>query len=47
MGKSEAEIKAAIASLTGEGGPETRTSRTVFSDLFVVPAKAGTQEQGC
>ena len=25
--------------------PETRTSRAVFSDLFVVPAKAGTQEK--
>jgi tetratricopeptide (TPR) repeat protein len=45
MGKSEAEIKAATASLTGEDGSETLTSRTVFSDLFVVPAKAGTQEK--
>ena len=25
--------------------PETRTSRTVFSDLFVVPAKAAIQEK--
>jgi hypothetical protein len=39
MGKSEAEIGAARMA------PEARTSRTVFSDLFVVPATAGTQEK--
>ena len=45
MGRSGFEIRTVIASLDGEDGPETRTSRTVFSDLFVVPAKAGTREK--
>ena len=43
MGKSEAEIEA--AAWWQRAVLETRTNRTVFSDLFVVPAKAAIQEK--